>query len=212
MIKFRRGTTNSWKNTKIKLAPGQPGYDKEKHKIKIGDGEKLWSELPYIGGLSEKEIFDSEESAKTRLKADSTDKTIITYGNTTPDNDTVGQLYLQRSTSDFIVESGISEGWVYQVYNSGVIKCFGNFKITLDITDVLEGTGLYCGNISLKQNYPKKFKNIPTEVVSIQSTAGMTWIANTSVNTKTSMGTYSIISTASINNAECFISIQVEGM
>ena len=50
MIQFRRGTTKSWKETKIKLAAGQPGYDKEKHQLKIGDGEHYWADLPSIGG------------------------------------------------------------------------------------------------------------------------------------------------------------------
>jgi hypothetical protein len=49
MIQFRRGTTSSWNKTKTKLAPGQPGYDKDKNQLKIGDGEHTWSELPCVG-------------------------------------------------------------------------------------------------------------------------------------------------------------------
>ena len=50
MIQFKRGKTSTWNSSSVKLAPGQPGYDKEKHELKIGDGEHLWPELPCIGG------------------------------------------------------------------------------------------------------------------------------------------------------------------
>lgn len=212
MIQFRRGTTKSWQNTKIKLASGQPGYDKDKHKIKIGDGKALWSELPYASGLSAEEIFDSEENAKNKIEADKADKTIITYGTEAPGKNTVGKLYLQQSDSDYIIESGVSEGWAYQVFGSGIVKCFGSFKVTLDIVDSLEGTGLYCGSLNFKKDYPKIFKNSPTEVVSLQGSNGIAWIANHTANTVTSSGIYDIISTASKNNAEYTISIQVEGI
>jgi hypothetical protein len=35
MIQFKRGKTSSWYSQKTPLAEGQPGYDKDKHKIKI---------------------------------------------------------------------------------------------------------------------------------------------------------------------------------
>lgn len=212
MIQFRRGHTQSWRDTKTKLEPGQPGYDKDKHKIKIGDGEKLWSELPYASGLSAEEILSSESDAKNRVKADSEDITLITYGTELPDKNTIGQLYLQQSNTDSIVEAGIKDGWLYQIYNSGIIKCCGNFKVTFDLTDNIEGTGLYCDNSNFKVNYPKTFKNPPTELASVQSSNGMAWIANKGINTTTSSGTYTIISPASVNNAEYTISIQVEGL
>ena len=212
MIQFRRGSTRSWKNTNIKLADGQPGYDKDKHEIKIGDGEHLWADLPPVGGLSAEEILDSEANAKIRLSRDPDSEAIITYGQTAPDNNTVGQLYLQQSNSDYIIDSKISDGWVYHVYKSGIIKCFGNFKVDLDITDTIEGTGLYCGSISFRKSYPKTFKNPPVEVVSLQGSNGMAWLANKGTNTVNSSGIYDIISTASKNNVEYTISIHVDGI
>lgn len=53
MIQFRRGTTSSWNKTKTKLAPGQPGYDKDKNQLKIGDGKHTWSELPCVGAAAD---------------------------------------------------------------------------------------------------------------------------------------------------------------
>ena len=213
MIQFRRGTTKSWLATKTKLAAGQPGYDKDKHKIKIGDGSTSWSELPYASGLTAEEILCSEKDAKGRQ--DPTDKhttTLITYGTEAPDKNTIGQLYLQQSNTDHIVESGISNGWMYQIYSSGIMKCCGNFKIKLDINDSIEDTGLFCDSSNFKKDYPKVFKSPPAEVVSVQSSTGIAWVANKGINTTTSSGMYTIISPVSTNNTEYIISIQVEGV
>jgi hypothetical protein len=49
MIQFKRGTTDSWNNLNPVLRAGQPGYNKDENKIKIGDGTSRWTELPYIG-------------------------------------------------------------------------------------------------------------------------------------------------------------------
>lgn len=213
MIQFKRGTTKSWRGSKTKLEPGQPGYDKNKHKIKIGDGEKTWSELPYASGLFAEEILDSENNARDRLKADLEDKTLITYGKEAPDNNTVGQIYLQQSNNtDYLVESGVADGWVYQIYSSGILKCFGNFKVKFDVTDSIEGTGLYCTDGNFKKSYPKAFRNPPAEVASVQSANGLAWLANKGINTKESSGIYTVISPTSTNNLEYTISICAEGV
>ena len=212
MIQFRRGSTKSWNKTKIKLASGQPGYDKDKHKIKVGDGETSWADLPYASGLSTKEILDSEQSAKARHNLDAEDTTLITYGTETPNEQTVGALYLQQSTADCVIEAGVTEGWIYQIYASGIMKCYSMFKVTLDIIDNIEGTGLYCSNGSFNRNYPKAFKNPPSEAVSVQSARGLAWLASKSVNTASSSGAYTVISTTSSNNTEYTISIQVVGI
>ena len=212
MIQLRRGSTKSWRATKTKLADGQPGYDKNKHKIKVGDGKTLWEKLPYASGLSAEEVLDSEKNAKSRSKADAEDKTLITYGTEPPDEKTIGQVYLQQSTTDYIAEAGIKNGWTYQIYNSGITRCCSNFKVKLDVTDSIEGTGLYCSNGNFKQNYPMSFKSQPTEVVSVQSSSGLAWLANKGINTTTSSGTYTIVSPASSNNTEYTISIRVEGL
>lgn len=212
MIQFRRGSTKSWLSTKIKLAAGQPGYDKDKHKLKIGDGRTPWSELPYVSGLTAKEILDSESSAHTRQMLDVEDKTLITYGTEAPNKNTVGQLYLQQSNTDYVIESGVINGWIYQIYSSGIMKCYGSFKVKLDIIDSIEGTGLYCDSNNFKKDYPKTFKQPPSEVVSVQSSNGIAWVANKGVNTTSSSGIYTVISPSTSNNVEYIINIQAEGV
>lgn len=53
-FKVRRGLAEVWAQhgDRVILAEGEPGYELDTHKLKIGDGKKNWNELPYIGGES----------------------------------------------------------------------------------------------------------------------------------------------------------------
>ena len=217
MIQFRRGTTKSWRNTKTKLASGQPGYDKDKHKIKIGDGEKLWAELPYASGLSAQEILDSEISAKARNEHDNEDKTIITYGIEAPDKSTVGQLYLQQYDAepevDYVVSSGIDGIWTYQKWKSGIAKCWGTLSLTTNIQDAFDGIELFHDNKMKSVKYPLTFKDVPCETATIQSPGAIAWLASKSMNTKSRSGVYVVISPDEQQiDAIYNISLQVEGL
>lgn len=212
MIKFRRGSTQSWRGTSVKLEPGQPGYDKNKHKIKIGDGKKLWSDLPYASGLFAEEILDSESNAKTRKNNDTEDSTLITYGNSDPDENTVGQIYLQQIDEpevDYVIDSGTSGVWTYQKWKSGIAKCWGNYSFNTSVQEQLE---LFYKSTTISINYPFTFKYVPTEVATVQSSGEQVLLANSGANTAGTSGNYTIISLAGgIDSANYRISIQVDG-
>lgn len=46
---LRRGSSSVWTKNNPLLAAGEPGYELDTHKIKIGDGTSYWKDLPYIG-------------------------------------------------------------------------------------------------------------------------------------------------------------------
>ena len=46
-IQFKRGTSARWEELNPILAEGEPGYDLDKGRIKIGNGITPWSELPF---------------------------------------------------------------------------------------------------------------------------------------------------------------------
>lgn len=212
MIQFKRGKTSSWYSQKTPLAEGQPGYDKDKHKLKIGDGKSSWSELPSVSGLSADEILSAEVDAKSRrktlldillnpiaalLKKES--PAVITYGTEAPDKDTVGQLYLQYYDAapevDYIVESGINDIWKYHKWKSGKYECCGTLKVDTTIKEALGS--LYSDNkVMQSKSYPIKFKSAPTEVASLQSQSGIVWLAGRKQNTATQTAEYSLISTS----------------
>ena len=216
MIKFRRGKTQSWRDSKTKLEPGQPGYDKDKHKIKIGDGTSEWVDLPYATGLFAEEIIDSEVNAKDRKDKDTEDITLITYGTAEPNEDTVGQIYLQQTDEDpevdYIIEAGVNGVWSYQKWKHGFAKCWCRQEFTTEISTAFEDIGIYQATRSMQSiSYPFNFKEIPTETATIQSPGSIVWLAGRTTNTNQTAGTYTLISPYSLPNANYFISIQVEG-
>lgn len=216
MIQLRRGTTSSWRNTKTKLASGQPGYDKDKHKIKIGDGDSLWKDLPYASGLSAEEVLDSEKNAKSRVKLDTEDKVIITYGAEVPDKNTVGNIYLQQYKSDpevdYVIKSGINGEWTYQQWKSGIAKCWGTFKLSSSIQNAFDGIELFCDNKMKAIKYPFEFKEAPSEIATLHSHGWIAWLASKGKNTKNASGVYTIVSPdKQSTNADYNISLHVEG-
>ena len=49
-IKFKRGTENRWRQLNLILENGEPGFEYDTGRLKIGDGIHRWLELDYIGG------------------------------------------------------------------------------------------------------------------------------------------------------------------
>lgn len=53
MIQFMRGASSAVTSDNPTLQAGQPFYEIDTHKLKIGDGSTAWNDLPYIGGSGE---------------------------------------------------------------------------------------------------------------------------------------------------------------
>jgi len=49
-IQLRKGLASAWTNTNPVLLSGEPGYESDTGKLKIGDGFSRWNVLPYFGG------------------------------------------------------------------------------------------------------------------------------------------------------------------
>lgn len=217
MIQFKRGSTRSWLSNRKPLAAGQPGYDKNKHKIKIGDGESLWGTLPYASGLAAEEILNSEAAAKVRYNLDHEDGTVITYGTENPDRNTVGKLYLQyydaEPEADYVVSFGSNGIWTYQKWHSGIAKCWGILPFSTSIQTAFENLPLYLNNTTMtKVDYPFTFKSVPSETAVIQSPGGVVWLTGKSKNSKNQTATYNLISTDKQTNPATYnIVFQVEG-
>lgn len=48
-IKFKRGQSSSWVSQNPVLQPGEPGFEIDTGRIKIGNGVDAWLDLPYLG-------------------------------------------------------------------------------------------------------------------------------------------------------------------
>lgn len=65
-LQFKRGSTATLMALQTAPAAGEPIWDKELEKLKVGDGERLYSQLPYVGDVSgdEKSITASNNLVK----------------------------------------------------------------------------------------------------------------------------------------------------
>jgi hypothetical protein len=48
LLQFRSDTSTNWTAKNPVLAEGEPGFESNTGKLKIGDGTTPWSSLPYI--------------------------------------------------------------------------------------------------------------------------------------------------------------------
>jgi hypothetical protein len=47
-IQFRRGTAAEWSSVNPVLSAGEPGFETDTSKMKIGDGSTEWNSLEYV--------------------------------------------------------------------------------------------------------------------------------------------------------------------
>lgn len=49
-FQFKRGSAAKWAELNLVLAAGEPGFELDTGRLKIGDGVRAWQDLPYLGG------------------------------------------------------------------------------------------------------------------------------------------------------------------
>jgi len=49
IIQLKRGKSTTWQNKNLLLLAGEPGFEIDTCRLKIGDGKTKWNDLPYIG-------------------------------------------------------------------------------------------------------------------------------------------------------------------
>lgn len=55
-FQFRRGLAATWTSKNPVLAYGEPGFEKDTYRLKIGDGTTAWNDLAYFGGTGTIEV------------------------------------------------------------------------------------------------------------------------------------------------------------
>jgi hypothetical protein len=48
-FRLKRGLAEKWQELNLVLDPGEPGFELDTYRLKIGDGQTPWNDLPYIG-------------------------------------------------------------------------------------------------------------------------------------------------------------------
>lgn len=83
VMKFRRGTAAQWTSANPTLAAGEPGFESDTKKLKIGDGSTAWTALAYAsgsgGGLTVSENAPSSPETGSMWFSSSEGKTFVYY-------------------------------------------------------------------------------------------------------------------------------------
>ena len=74
-IQMRRGTAAEWTTQNPVLASGEPGYESDTKKFKLGDGVSSWSALPFVG--ADKALASHTHDADDITDATATGKSVL---------------------------------------------------------------------------------------------------------------------------------------
>jgi hypothetical protein len=64
-IRFARDTAYNWASVNPIMAEGEPGYEKDTGKLKIGNGLSRWNDLDYLAGSAP--IGGSDEALQAHI-------------------------------------------------------------------------------------------------------------------------------------------------
>ena len=82
-IQFRRGTATQWTSANTILSIGEPGYESDTGKFKIGDGTTAWSALPYESDTGGSGGTTTVDVGSTTTGAPGTNALVVNSGTTT---------------------------------------------------------------------------------------------------------------------------------
>jgi hypothetical protein len=136
-IKFRRGTASEWTSGNPILSTGEPGFEKDIGKLKIGDGVTPWNSLAYFNdGAS----IDPEQSGNYSLVGHSHISDDITDFDSSVSgiiNDTLDTTLIGGSGIEIIYSSGNNTLTISTtgLQPSGNYSLVGHSHSSSDITD-----------------------------------------------------------------------------
>ena len=139
-IQFLRGTHSKVAASTKVLADGQPLYEKDTHKLKVGDGSTQAKSLPYVkvdtdSALSssstnpvQNKVINTELGKKLSRSGGTMTGALTTkginltsgtdYGTTLPSNPANNQLFFQTIGSNFVLDNVYPVGSIYMNVNS----------------------------------------------------------------------------------------------
>ena len=139
-IQFLRGTKSKVAASTKVLADGQPLYEKDTNKLKVGDGSTQAKSLPYVkvdtdSALSststnpvQNKVIKTELGKKLNLSGGTMKGALTTkgikltsetdYGATLPSSPATNQLFFQTIGSNFILDNVYPVGSIYMNVNS----------------------------------------------------------------------------------------------
>lgn len=77
LLQFRKGTATEWAAINPVLADGEPGVERDTGKLKIGDGVKTWTALPYSSAQSATQTLNDLTDVDTLTIAPADDNVLM---------------------------------------------------------------------------------------------------------------------------------------
>jgi len=109
-LKLRRGTYSEWASENPTLAEGEPGFESDTGRIKVGDGETIWSSLNYLD--EETDLSDyltiSSASATYAKSSNQTFSGLIVLPSTTSIGDVDGTEIQQLNNASANIQNQIN--------------------------------------------------------------------------------------------------------
>lgn len=85
IIRFKRATTVQWARENPILEAGEPGYDLDEKRVKIGDGVRHWLDLDFAGsadtGMTLQDLMDHINSLSPHPVYDDGPSLLLLYEN-----------------------------------------------------------------------------------------------------------------------------------
>lgn len=115
---------------------------------------------------------------------------------------------------DFVVAQGVTNGWTWRKWHSGVAECWKIHTFTTTINTAFGS--LYCGNATARQEYPFPFVEKPVENVTLQSGAKQAILyceaGGHGVNGVSSSARYNVFHPVAVTTSQTFyLSFHVRG-
>ena len=109
IIKFKRGLAEAWKRNNPLLQAGEPGYEIDTCKLKIGDGVTYWNDLAYFSevSISEELVADAVQKYLEEHPLQVSTDTTFTQAGVAADAAAIGEkcIYV-GDTSEIILKGG----------------------------------------------------------------------------------------------------------
>ena len=129
VIQFKRKPSATWTSSNPILARGEPGFELDTFKMKIGDGSTAWNSLPYQNGLGVsgnlQNLTDVTLTSLATGDVLSYDATSGKWVNDAGIATDIENLLSRVTTLESVIPSGSIQAWSMPYAPTGWLKCNG---------------------------------------------------------------------------------------
>ena len=164
-FQFKRGTAAKWVELNLILAAGEPGFEIDTGRLKIGDGKRAWLDLPYLGEggvVNAATHYDFPETGAADVIYKAAEEKLLYQWNS--NSNAYELLGMGGEGGNLIIDTELSESSMNAIANSAVAKALKDLESKIPSTPAYSfGEGLQLEEkdglqvISIDIDYIKQF-------------------------------------------------------